>query len=90
MPDIVNPQSPGFIRLLHGVNTCFFESLLEDRVAESKVRTRTMIESVIARSHVIMSPTQLPGIGSKYADIEARIERSRKEGDGQLVIVWHV
>lgn len=49
-----------------------------------------MVESVIARRHIIMAPAQLPCIGREDTDIEARIECACEEGDGKLVIVGHI
>ena len=49
-----------------------------------------MIESVVARGHVVVSPAQLPRIGREDADVEAGTEGPREEGDGQFVVVGHV
>lgn len=37
-----------------------------------------------------MTPAQLPRVSGEHADIEAAFERACEEGDGQLVVMWHV
>ena len=82
VPDIVNPQGAGLLRLCHGIDPRRPQPLLEHRVAQAQIGADAPVESVVARGDVVVPPAQLPGIGREDAGREAAVVGAREEGDG--------
>ncbi len=83
MPDIINPHRTGFIRLRLRVNTCLFQSRLEDRVREAEISSNSMVEGIVASRFITMAPSELPGIKSQDAGRESRVMSTLQETEGK-------
>lgn len=92
MPNVfVDPFGSGLFRILLRINPCFFQALEEDRVLEAQIASAmVMVEGVVAVEHIIVPPSQLPGVGGEHHGFVTILVRSLQHGDDLLVIRAHV
>lgn len=90
MPDIVDPERTGALRVLLRIDALLREPFLKDRVGEPQIGADAAVEGVVACRDVVVTPAELPGVGGEDAGGEAGFVGSFQKRDGQFVVVRHV
>lgn len=89
MPDIlIDPLSTSLLRILRRVDNRLGEPPAEHRILERDVTGPVLVvEGIVARIDIVVSPRQLPGISREYAGREAGIVRTLQYRENQLVVM---
>lgn len=90
VPDVVDPERTGTLRVLLRIDALLREPFPKDRVGEPQIGADAAVEGVVAGRDVVVAPAELPGVGGEDAGGEAGLVGAFQERDGQFVVVGHV
>lgn len=90
MPDVIDPQGTGLLRLGLGIDALLGQAFLENGIRETEVGADAAVKGVVARRDVVVAPGELPGVCCEEAGREAGVVGALEQAQGQLVIVRHV
>lgn len=84
VPDVlIDPLRTGLFGVLLWINSRFFQPSKEHRILQCDIPgAMVVIEGVVSREYIIMTPTERPGICRQHTSIVPRVPSSLHERDG--------